>query len=250
MPVHDWTRVDAGTFHDFHCSWITHIKEALNSELLSPPYYAQSEQRAGEVIPDVLTLSADTETHVASFPEGAVALAEAPPKVAFHSTLSEADTYRALRRSIAIRHRSGHRLVAIVEILSPGNKDGEQHLRAIVEKSVACIQQGIHLLVVDLFPPGSFDPDGIHAAIWSGLGYEGKLVGTQTQPLTLASYRADRSPEAFVQPVAVGEELIDMPIFLHADYYVNVPLGPTYDQAWKGVPAVWRDVVENGMQSE
>ena len=22
MPTHDWTRVSAGTFHDFHCTWI------------------------------------------------------------------------------------------------------------------------------------------------------------------------------------------------------------------------------------
>jgi hypothetical protein len=30
MPMHDWTRVSAGTYHDFHNAWITHIKEALN----------------------------------------------------------------------------------------------------------------------------------------------------------------------------------------------------------------------------
>ena len=30
MPVHDWTRVQAGTFHHFHCAWITHLAEALN----------------------------------------------------------------------------------------------------------------------------------------------------------------------------------------------------------------------------
>ena len=30
MPVHDWTRVSAGTFHAFHNAWITHIQEMLN----------------------------------------------------------------------------------------------------------------------------------------------------------------------------------------------------------------------------
>ena len=34
MPVHDWTRVIAGTFHDFHQGWITHLKEALNNTIL------------------------------------------------------------------------------------------------------------------------------------------------------------------------------------------------------------------------
>src|ERR687884_439463 len=30
MPVHDWTRVDAGIFHHFHHAWIAEISSALN----------------------------------------------------------------------------------------------------------------------------------------------------------------------------------------------------------------------------
>ena len=56
MPIHDWTRVSAGTFHDFHNSWITHLKEALNAGLLPQSYYAMGEQQAGDVGPDILTL--------------------------------------------------------------------------------------------------------------------------------------------------------------------------------------------------
>ena len=29
MPVHDWTRVDDGTFHAFHTVWISEIMKAL-----------------------------------------------------------------------------------------------------------------------------------------------------------------------------------------------------------------------------
>jgi hypothetical protein len=46
MPVHDWTRVDAGTFHAFHTSWLAHLMEALNAGLLPRGYYALSEQVA------------------------------------------------------------------------------------------------------------------------------------------------------------------------------------------------------------
>ncbi|MFQ5732003.1 MAG: DUF4058 family protein [Planctomycetaceae bacterium] len=244
MPIHDWTRVTAGTFHDFHGSWITHIKETLNEDLLEPPYYALSEQHAGDVVPDVLTLSAAAPESGESEPGRAVALAEAPPKVALRMTQTEDDAYRTARRTIAIRHRSGHRLVAMIEILSPGNKDGEQHLRSLVEKAVACIGEGIHLLVVDLFPPGPCDPQGIHGAIWNGLGLSGPYEQPVDQPLTLVAYRADRPPEAFIQPTAVGEELLEMPIFLGPGHYINVPLEPTYRQAYRGVPAVWRDVIE------
>jgi hypothetical protein len=26
MPIHDWSRVDAGIFHDFHHAWIEQLK--------------------------------------------------------------------------------------------------------------------------------------------------------------------------------------------------------------------------------
>ena len=56
MPVHDWTRVDAGTFHAFHNAWITHLMGRLNGGLLPRGYYALSEQYSSGLVPDVLTL--------------------------------------------------------------------------------------------------------------------------------------------------------------------------------------------------
>ena len=56
MPVHDWTRVDAGTFHSFHNAWITHLMGTLNGGVLPQGYYALSEQYSSGLIPDMLTL--------------------------------------------------------------------------------------------------------------------------------------------------------------------------------------------------
>ena len=56
MPIHDWSRVDAGTFHDFHNGWITHLKETLNGGVLPQGYYAMSEQRTVPFIAGVLAL--------------------------------------------------------------------------------------------------------------------------------------------------------------------------------------------------
>src|SRR5438552_743204 len=44
MGVHDWTRVDAGIFHDFHTTWVGQFRTALNSGLLPGNYYALAEQ--------------------------------------------------------------------------------------------------------------------------------------------------------------------------------------------------------------
>src|SRR3954447_8617745 len=40
MPIHDWTRVDAGIFHAFHHGWIEELSRRLNRGLLPEDYYA------------------------------------------------------------------------------------------------------------------------------------------------------------------------------------------------------------------
>jgi hypothetical protein len=37
---------------------------------------------------------------------------------------------------------------------------------------------------------------------------------------------------AYVEPIAVGEALSDMPIFLKPDFYVPAPLEETYTTTW------------------
>lgn len=34
MPLHDWTRVEAGIFHAFHHRWISAISDVLNEGIL------------------------------------------------------------------------------------------------------------------------------------------------------------------------------------------------------------------------
>jgi hypothetical protein len=42
----------------------------------------------------------------------------------------------------------------------------------------------------------------------------------------------------------MGNLLPAMPLFLQTDRYVNVPLESTYQEAYSGVPAFWRGVIE------
>jgi hypothetical protein len=82
MPVHDWSCVSAGTFHDFHNSWIVELKRVLNQELQPEGYYAQSEQDAWDVSPDVLTLQGADDAGGRPFRSGgAAAVAASPPQV-------------------------------------------------------------------------------------------------------------------------------------------------------------------------
>ena len=47
MPIHAWSRVPSGLFHDFHQSWSIRIKDGLNSGRLPKGVAALVEQRAG-----------------------------------------------------------------------------------------------------------------------------------------------------------------------------------------------------------
>lgn len=247
MPVHDWTQVSAGTFHAFHNAWITHLQESLNDGILPPTYYALGEQVAGDIGPDVLTLQTTGASDAGGDtppPDGAVALAEAPPRVSIIAEATgEAAFYLAKRRTLVIRHASDDRVVAIAEIISPGNKHSQATMDALLDKIMSAFSQGVHLLVIDLFPPTRFDPGGIHGLIWEYLEAEAYTL-PEGRPLTLAAYRSALPPTAFVEPVAVGMELPDMPLFLTSGHYVNVPLEATYSSAWHGMPQRWRKVIE------
>jgi hypothetical protein len=74
--------------------------------------------------------------------------------------LSESSAYREGRRTLVIRHRSGRRFVALLEIVSPANKDRDKSVERFVRKAESALRRDVHLLVIDLLPPGPWDPRG------------------------------------------------------------------------------------------
>ena len=242
MPVHDWTLVDAGIFHDLHSAWIIHLKETLNGGLLPKGYYAMAEQHAGMSIADILTLQVDESEPAPARDAGGVAVAS-PPPLSRKMVASPIDSYRLARRTVAIRHVSKHRVVALLEIVSPANKDRPSSVSDFVDKAVGAIHQGVHLLVIDLFPPGPSDPDGIHAAIWEHFNAEVEGLAAD-KPLAVSAYAASKLPEAWIEPVAVGDKLPNGPLLLEPRWHIEVPLEVTYQTAYRGVPEYWREVLE------
>ena len=245
MPIHDWTRVDHGTFHDFHQGWATAIRSALNNGLLPPDYEAKVEQHTDEGIPDVLTLQLAKPTNGNGTggsggppPAGLSSAVTAPPRVQF-ITAFEADPYAKLRKTIVVRNGED-RVVALIEIMSPGNKSNKNGIREFVRKVTLAIEHGVHVLVVDLFPPGPRDPNGIHPVIWSEFRDE-PYTPPPGKPLTFVSYEAGPKCRAYIQPVAVGETLPEMPLFLEPESYISLPLEATYAAAFEGIPRRTRE---------
>jgi hypothetical protein len=245
MPIHDWRRVHAGTYHHFHNNGIAELSKRLNNGLLPDPFYALAEQTAGDTGPDVLALQVEaTGQDAFEVREGGAAVAVAPPKVSYRVSLSEEEIYTRRRRTLTIRHVSGDRAVACIEILSPGNKASQTALDRFLDKAVAVLNHGCHLLVVDPFPPGTFDPEGIHGAIWSQFS-RSTWQQPADKPLTLAAYTGGMLLHAYVEPVGLGAGLPDMPLFPDEDRYVNVPLEATYTKAYTSVPQRGRQVIED-----
>jgi len=246
MAVHNWVRVDANVFHHFHQRWTIAICDTLNAGLLPPGYSALVEQHAGGLVPDVLALERRSRPA-----EPAVGVLTAtPPKT---SLVRQAKTVLAARGNrIVIRHRLGE-VVCVLEIVSPGNKSGRAALRAFVEKTIGFLRNGIHLLLIDLLPPTTRDPQGIYKAIWDEIEEEPFELPPDKR-LTLAAYVAGdlltgSETTAYVELIGVGDTLPDMPAYLNRSGYVPVPLEATYQAAWATCPADLRELVETGKLS-
>ena len=195
MPVHDWTRVSAGTFHDFHNSWIIHIKESLNNGLLPEDYYAQAEQRMNDIVADILTLRQPRGTIERPAPEGGVAVADAPPQVSTTMVPGESHTTGLKQRRVVVRHVTKHDVVAVVEIVSPANKDRPSTTATFVQKAVDAIQAGVHMLIVDLFPPGRVAAAGPAEGLAERAGQDVDAIhysAMLVRPAAAWSHEADR----------------------------------------------------------
>jgi hypothetical protein len=245
MPAHDWTRVKAGIFHDFHHAWIEEIKRSLNAGLLPDDYYAMAEQHAAGFGPDVLTLQGSGNGQADAGPRGSPGnggLLLAPPKIQLTAE-TDLEFYRRKQNTVTVRHVSGDRIVAMVEIVSPGSKSSQHALRMFVEKAAELLERHVHLLIIDLHPPGPRDPNGIHAAVWDQVAGQ-PYQQPADKPLTLASYECALALRTYVVPLAVGDALTDMPLFLEPGGHIDVPLEATYQAAWAAVPRRWRGVLE------
>ena len=134
-------------------------------------------------------------------------------------------------------------MVAIIELVSPGNKDSRNAFRQFIDKATEFLRAGVHLLIIDLFPPTSRDPHGIHKAILEEFG-DLPFDPPADKPLTLVSYRASPPLTAFIEPLAVGDTLPDAPLYLTSDLHVPVPLEKSYRDTWEVCPEPIRELVE------
>ena len=243
--MHDWRRVEPNIYRDFHMLWLGTVRHALNRGVLPKPYYALMEQSTANIQADVLALQGPRPADPDPAAEPAE-LGTRVPAVGLVERVARPKARPATR--LAIRHNTGHRVVAVIELVSPGNKANARDFKAFVGKAAGVVAAGVHLLVIDPFAPTPRDPAGLHPAIWRSFARprpgRPAYVPPAGKPLAVLSYTADRhTAVATVDAFAVGDPVPAGPLFLGDPGYVTVPLEAAYAAAWAEVPDVWQAVL-------
>ena len=67
------------------------------------------------------------------------------------------------------------------------------------------------------------------------------------RPISVTSMSTGAAPVLFVEHLAVGDAIPDMPLFLDPGYYINIPLQSTYDAAFHGMPGYLRKEMKEAL---
>jgi hypothetical protein len=244
MPIHDWSKVDAGVFHGFHLRWIANLTALLNNGILPPGYYADAEQYADRKEADVLTLH-DSDAGPLDSPMDGIDQGDGGTAVLVESligvrTARKGFKPRARQRRLIVRHVTGHRVVAMLEIVLPGNKDRRRNAYDFAGKVANAVEGGIHVTFVDLFPATPSTPNGLHNLVWREFDRE-PVPAPSDRPLTLAAFVASEPAKMLVEFRVVGDELPKFLLAISSEVGAMLPLADTYAAAFAGSPPYLRD---------
>ncbi len=227
------------SWQGLHGLWPGMIVIALNRKL-PRRYFAEPQVHLGSSIEiDVAAYEEDDAGSLAVGGRdngGGVATAVwAPPMptLTIASDLLELDEYEVR----VYDEESGRRLVAAVEIVNPANKDRPGHRRAFVAKCSALLQNHVCVAIVDLVTSRTSNlySDLMeflgHSEIWPADGSPA-LYAVSSR---LASKEGKGRLETWMYPLAIGQQLPTLPLWLAEDLSVPLELDPTYEETCRSL---------------
>ena len=233
MPLRDHFRSpvnDTHSWDEVHGGWPMEIVRTLRF-ILPPGFRAGPNVHLGSPFEvDVSTYDLDSRTSDAAIGHGGTALLPAlSPTFTAEASFSDQDVYEV---QIYDAER-GRRLVAAIEIVSPSNKDRPETREAFVGKVASLLHSGICVSIVDLV---TVRQANFYAELLDVVGQsDPALIPTPPQlyAVTLRSRNSSkRRPnlDAWFYPMAVGEPLPMLPVWLTPDLRVEVPLETSYEE--------------------
>jgi hypothetical protein len=220
-------------WESFHAFWAAAIGEALNRVLPSRYVAAIHSHLGSRVEADV---SEWEETATGGEPvsgngdQGGVAVKfYAPPHTALTMSIVFPDDLEV--RVLDLREDA--QLAAVIELVSPGNKDRPETRRLFAAKCAAYLSRGVGLIVVDIVTNAHFN---LHNELIELLRAGDAFVMPDEAFLYTVAYRpAHREESSLVDlwphPLTTGQPLPVLPLALRGNGAVPVDLETTYTEA-------------------
>jgi hypothetical protein len=217
-------------WESFHSSWATKIADALTEQWLPPNYIAEEHAHVGPSIEiDVGTFERDELTEPG---EAGGAVATAPPRL-WTPPAPDAVLPSVFPDTFEVRvlcTDTGPKLVAAIELISPGNKDRTAERRAFAAKCAGYLYQGVSLVLVDIVTNRRAN---LHNEILRVMEADATLHLAAEVSLYAVAYRPLRRDgmdaiDAWRIPLVLGRPLPVLPLGLRADLVVPVDFEATY----------------------
>lgn len=216
-------------WESFHSSWATRIADALTERWLPPNYIAEEHVHFG---PSVEIDVATFEQEITSGKEKSGTVAIASPKV-WTPPAADGVLPAVFPETFEVRVLStdtGPRLVAVIELISPGNKDRQVERKAFATKCASYLYQGISIIIVDIVTNRRAN---LHNEILHIMGAGDSLELPPECNLYAVAYRPLRRNsgdeiDVWRSPLAVGQTLTTLPLGLRADLVIPVDFEAAY----------------------
>jgi hypothetical protein len=221
------------SWEELHGQWPAMIVMALAPHLPAP-YIAGPRVHLGPYFEiDVASYEKDEATGTPSLgveEKGGVATAVwSPPQPTLEVALElpDQDEYEVRVYDTELERR----LVAAVEIVSPGNKDRPESRRAFVAKCATLLRQDVSVSIVDLV---TIRPFNFYAELLTFIGQAG-LAPDPPSPLYAAACRWKPSARAarlqtWAHSLTVGQPLPILPLWLADNLAVPLELEASYEE--------------------
>lgn len=240
MPLRDHFRSpldDVHSWDELHGMWPAMIVRAL-VEILPEPYFAAPGAHLGTLYEiDVGTYGDDAPR--LDGPNGgqggvAVAAYAAPkPTLTVEPRLPKQDVYEVR----VYDNRRKRRLVAAIEIVSPSNKDRPEARGAFLSKVAALLEHDICVSIVDVVSTSTFN---LYAELLNFVESGDPAWGNQPPPIYTATVRMRsegrrRLMDNWYHPLAIGQPLPALPVWLTPTWAISLDLEPTYEEACRSL---------------
>lgn len=237
MPLRDHWRTpldDRTSWDGFHGQWPSMIVMALSRQLPADYVAAPHIHLGSSVGVDVATYREDDpgppSTGRSGEGGGVATVVWAPPEptLAIPAELPDQDEYEVR----VYDTRRNRQYVAAIEIVSPANKDRPENRRAFVAKCAALLQERVCVAIVDLVTTLA---SNLYGDLLGFLGQSAPSLAGGAPPLYGVACRWTRRGGAWVletwaHPLALGEPLSTLPLWLAGDLAVPLELEPSYEE--------------------